>query len=314
MKRGSTLKLPKPTSSYDSAETPSPQSVRASWLPKVLLARGLFRVQVHRLMFVRALLARVDSVEPKLRGPALLDVTYQTWNLVDNLLAGYEAISDQLKITDSRDRKNIQARVGGRTSTPGVGFHKGIWYRGVLATPDEEFVRRGLDPGTSRQILQEVVQRSCDYLKGSYETLRSFHSKYRAIATAYKHGRALFPVQLSEVSPGKFTWKGSENVFTVFRGIGDNSETLVELQTDGDLKTDFGAVLTILANQIPRLAEFFDSMVEACKGYAEWLEDGESAFETVPVTLNFFAEPYSPQEAELLEKLRSTKTPRNPRT
>jgi hypothetical protein len=62
-----------------------------------------------------------------------------------------------------------------------------------------------------------------------------------------------------------------------------------------------------LEDQIPRLKSFVDSLADATKGLAEWLEEGRPEGGRTTIVLNFFVD-YTPEEAALLASLRSKPT------
>ena len=290
-------------------DTPASYAVRGSWLLKALLARGLLRVMLLRLRYVRALSSRANLVVVRQRADAFLDLICNAWTLVENLLGAYEAVANKLEIKGASDRVDIQSRVGGRTTPPGIRFHKSLWfYRSLLETPDEEFLTRGLDPPKSRKTLEGLIGRSCALLQQYYQRLREFHERYEPFATAYKHGRAVFHLRLNRKSADEFTLSNDDKVLTVFEIDEKNgTETVVELEIDDEAETDCHDVLEILEDQIPRLKSFFDSVVDASRGYAEWLEMGQPEGGRMTVDLNFFVD-YTPEEGALLASLRSKPT------
>lgn len=290
-------------------DIPAPGAVREDWLLKTLLVRGLLRVMSLRLNYIRGLNSRAYLVVARHREAVFLDLLCSVWTLVENLLAAYEAVVNKLEIKGASDRINVQSRVGGRTTPPGVRFHKSIWfYRSILETPDQEFLARGLDPQKSRRTLEGLIERSCAFLQQDYQRLREFRERYEPFATAYKHGRAVFHLRLAEQSAAEFTLSHHDKALTVF-DIDEKSgtETVVELEVDDEAEADCRGALEILENQIPRLKSYFDSLVEACKGYAEWLEEGQPEGQRTTVYLNFFVD-FTPEEAALLASLKSKPT------
>ncbi|MDQ5846865.1 MAG: hypothetical protein M3539_16390 [Acidobacteriota bacterium] len=290
-------------------DAPAPGAVREDWLLKTLLGRGLLRVMSLRLNYIRGLSSRTHLVLTRQREDAFLDLICNLWTLVENLLAAYEAVVNKLEIKGPGDRKNVQSRVGGRTAPPGVRFHKAIWfYRSLRETPDQEFLVRGLEPSPSRRTLEGLIERSCAVLQKDYERLREFRERYEPFATAYKHGRAVFHLHLGEKSADEFTLAHDDKALTVF-DIDEKSgtETVIELAMDDEAETDCREILEIVENQIPRLKSFFDSLVEACKGFAEWLEVGQPEGQRTTIYLNFFVD-YTSEEASLLASLRSKPT------
>jgi hypothetical protein len=290
-------------------DTPAPAAVREDWLLKALLFRGLLRVMSLRVKYARDLSVRVSLAPGRHKADAFLDLVCSLWTLVENLLAAYEAVVNKLDIKGATDRLNVQSRVGGRTAPPGIRFHKSIWfYRSLLSAPDEEFLQRRLDPQVCRRILRRLIERSCTFLQNDYQRLREFRERYEPFATAYKHGRAVFHLRLTEKSTDEFTLSHDDEVLTAFELDQEKgTETVVQLTVDEDVEAECGDVLGILEDQIPRLRSFVDSLADATKGLAEWLEEGRPEGGRTTIVLNFFVD-YTPEEAALLASLRSKPT------
>src|SRR5262249_4695242 len=154
-----------------------------------------------------------------------------------------------------------------------------------------------------------LIERSCATLQGQYATIATYHRKYRDIASAYKHGRALFPIRVTfeadeATGQSRLNLHVDHTVVTALQRNPDNTETATTFMPDEESERDINGVLRIAAEQLPRLRTYVASIKKSCEAYIEWLEAGMPQGVGPGPTFCFFAEPYNPEEEALMQALR----------
>lgn len=293
---------------------PTAQQARENWLLRLFLLENLLTYIELRRAFVDHLARRAAGAADRRTAARRLDAACHAWTLCDNLLSVYETLAGKINITQESQRRAIQMRVSGRTTTPNVRFHKTIWlYHQLTKLPDEVFHRSQIDRTHAEAILNQLIERSCTTLRDHYATIANYHRKYRDIARAYKHGRALFPLQVTfetDQASGQSRLNAhvDHNVVTAFQRNADGTETVTTLTPDEESDQDVDGVLRIAAEQLPRLRAYIASFRTSCEAYIGWLEGSQPDPIGPGPTFCFFAEPYSPEEEGVMQALRSKRT------
>jgi hypothetical protein len=292
-----------------SPDLPTPQQTRENYLLRLFLLENLLTYVDLRRSYVEYLAGRADGAADQRTTARRLDATCHAWTLCDNLLSIYETLKEKINITQESQRRAIQSRVGSRTITPKIRFHKAIWlYHLLTKLPDDVFERADVDRSHAEPILNRLIERSCATLQEQYAAIATYHRKYRDIASAYKHGRAVFPLRVTfETQPtgtSRLNVHADHGVATVFQRNPDGTETVTEFTPDEESETDLQGILRIATEQLPRLRTYVGSMRTSCEAYIKWLEAGQPQGVGPGPTFCFFAEPYTPEEEALMQALR----------
>jgi hypothetical protein len=293
---------------------PTPQQAREHWLLRLLLLENLLLHVDLRRSYVPYLARRATATADERTTERHLDAIAQGWTLADNLLSVYETLGNKINITKQSQRRAIQTRVGSRTTTPKIRFHKRIWlYHLLTKLSDEVFQRAGVRRNHAESLLNQLIERSCATLQGHYETVATYHRKYRDIARAYKHGRALFPLTVTFATDSgtgypRLNAHVDHTVVTAFQRNPDGTETATMFQPDEESEHDLQGVLQIAESQLPRLRAYVASIRKSCETFIGWLEGTSTDPLSRGPIFCFFAEPYTPAEEALLQALGRTET------
>ncbi len=296
-----------------SPDLPTPQQARENYLLRLYLLENLLAYVDLRRSYVEYLAGRAAGPIDQRTAARRLDATCHAWTLCDNLLSIYETLAGKINITQESQRRAIQTRVGSRT-TPKIRFHKAIWlYHLLTKLPDDVFERAGVDRSHAEPILNRLIERSCATLQDQYATIATYHRKYRDIASAYKHGRALFPLRVSfetdqATGQSRLNLHVDHNVVTALQRNADATETATTFLPDPESEQDLKGILRIAAEQLPRLRTYLASMKNSCEAYIKWLEAGKPRGVGPGPTFCFFAEDYTPEEEALIQALRRKAT------
>lgn len=311
-----TSSSPTGATSDPSDELYTPEQVRGNLLPRMFLARSLARHMAQRLKHahVQEAYAR-DAVAPE-RVHAWLAAVATAWLLIENTLKLYETIAAQVDTRSEEGRISLQSRfMRERDLDEDVTFHSRLWlFQQLDAVPDDAFTTAGIDVTTGRAHLHNMVERSKTYLKTSDDQMRDYYRKYRLIANAFKHGRALFAFRPVMTQTG-FSLQASDTVVSalVQKKLGRGRPTrFVTFTADDEVIGDVTTILGLLDVQVPRFVTFFESFTSGAIDYLAYLEGNPP--EALPVMqFSLFGDPYSDDEARVLAALRGARlrTPPN---
>ena len=311
-----TSSLPPGATSDPSDELYTPEQVRANVLPRMFLARSLVRHMAQRLKHAHVQEEYARAAAAPERVHAWLATVATTWLLIENTLKLYETFAAQVDTRSEDQRISLQSKfMRERDADEDVTFHGRLWlFQQLDALADDVFTTAGIDAMAGRAHLRTMVARSQEYLRASDEQMRDYYRKYRLIANAFKHGRALFAF-VPVVTETGFSLKASETAVTalVQKKFGRGRPTrFITFTADDEVIGDVTSILSLLDVQVPKFVTFFESFTAAAIDYLAYLEG--SPPETLPVMhFSLFADPYSEDEAAVLAALRGARlrTPPN---
>jgi hypothetical protein len=275
----------------------------------MLLLKNLLLTVNARYAYGTFLHERATTISDRYTTARWLDVVCHTWTLADNLLSIYETLANKINIAQESQRQQIQARLGGRTSTPRLRFHKTVWLYSILTMiPDDALMRAGIDPTNAKRILDTLIKRSLTRLQADFETIATYHKTYAGIAASYKHGRATYPltITLTDLDPDGIRHLNLEHDasrISILQPKRDGAITISELTIDQATRDDVDRVRRVAANQLPRLLTF---AIETAATTIEWikrLDAGDLTGRMPGFRFSFFAEPYTPEEEDVITRL-----------
>jgi len=299
------------SSSQETMSTPiepyTAEQIRFDVLPRSLHGRSLTRRMRFRLAHAHrqqeeALIATVPD-----RVHAWAAVIATTWTLIENTLKLYETIVSHIDTKTEEGRISLQTRfMRERDPDEEVTFHARAWLFQVFDHVDgQAFTDAGIEVEEGREHLRHMIERSVAYLRQSETTLRSFYRRYRVIANAWKHGRALFSFAPYETK-SQFGVNASDTAITALlaKKPGRGWPTrLVTFVADEEALNDVDTALSLLDVQIPRFELLMGGFAASAIAYLDYLEGHPPPFKP-KLEFSLFADPYSPREAEVLAAIR----------
>lgn len=294
----------------------TPEQVRRDVLPRMFLARSLVRHMAQRLKHAHVQEAYARTAEAPERVQAWLAMVATTWLLIENTLKLYETFAAQVDTRSEDQRISLQSRfMRERDPNDDVTFHGRLWlFHQLNALPDDVFATAGIDVVAGRAHIQNMVARSQEYLRASDEQMRDYYRKYRLIANAFKHGRAIFAFVPTMTATG-FSLKASETAVSalVQKKLGRGRPTrFVTFIADDEVIGEVASILSLLDVQVSRFVTFFESFTAGAIDYLAYLEGHPPS--TLPVLhFSLFADPYTQEEAGVVAALGRTRlrTPPN---
>jgi hypothetical protein len=301
-----TSSSPTEATSDPSDELYTPEQVRGNLLPRMFLARSLVRHMAQRLKHAHVQEAYARASTAPERVHAWLATVATTWLLIENTLKLYETFAAQVDTRSESQRISLQSQfMREHDSDEDVTFHGRVWlFQQLDAVGDDVFTTAGIDAMAGRALLRNMVARSQEYLRASDEQMRDFYRKYRLIANAFKHGRALFAF-VPVVTETGFSLRASETAVSAFiqKKFGRGRPTrFVTFTADDEVIGDVTGILSLLDVQVSRFVTFFESFTAGAIDYLAYLEGNPP--ETLPMMhFSLFADPYSEDEAAVLTAL-----------
>ncbi|HEX8152912.1 MAG TPA: hypothetical protein VF698_07300 [Thermoanaerobaculia bacterium] len=265
----------------------------------------------ERLTYASEIVPRVRRTSGAARLYASLDVLHQTWLLIEQLRKAYETIAGHVDTRFVGQRKSLDARLGNpRSPEQQDTYHSRVWlYPAIDIVPDSAFLRLGLDPAKSREVLRGIASRSAERLATEEAELREYYDRYSPVCSAYKHGRTVFAMQptvsMTSADEGTIHMTASPTIATILvaEQPGAPPHAFLTITPDDEFWKEVHRVLVILETQVPRLLSFVDAFVATNEAALRRIESGSRGpLPSIPFWE--FADPYSDAELELLDALK----------